>query len=1263
MSGGLFNRRDNENDLNRVHDIIMSGYGGFGGRNPFEDDYRYSVSSSRGPTGIGGTLLDLALMNTVGIRNPFRFPSWSEPNAGDLGAYGYSQFSANAARMGHASGLKNKAARRALSKFADSHILKEFGFFDNDEDLAAFKKDIENGGDTVDLISNLTMSVFGAGDFGASTVKAAKHAESLYMNIASENARKIALGDTDINGDAWKNRRDSLISAFDRAKNDLMYKNDSFERNEEFMRGFSDTEVGSILERVISGADAGGTPEAMKERFKDVGGAAIKTLEAFKDLFGSAEKAKSMLNQMTGGGWSHLKKEDFEKLTSLTRGLQHIGATAGISHEAVGGMLQLGMAGVKTAMGYSAADVAGGFVSTPVVNGLAEQFLAQKIQDLGVDASTLDPVTLQRMNSEAVWRATQFAGSSANKTMTAFLYAAKNGYIDEGSDMYKNIHRMLTSGDQESMAAATQMVAQTLNLDVADIQDPTKFKLFTANIASDLNSVAKLRDMATAAANAEDRTQMELSTARAAVEIASNAASLTGADTIKIDETRKQATYDSIIRQLGESNDSGAKFVLEKVKAAKAKEGTEAALSAFDALRGTYLDDTTGTDIMTNANAAAAGAVGAIATRAVELNGVSGARAFVDALTGAGAKKQESGTAARAVDIAATFKRLADVYRSSGEEEKAADITAKLSNGSFADLVSQYGGEIVANKDVFFKNFAFSGDLEEVATASRKTGRELERALSDAGIEYVKTYANEIGKDVDHDTFRNVGRNITNALSVEVEDEEGNKRRRINEDVVNSLVKSLELSPDKKTTVETIEKAAQIQDLSDDAKTVLNNILNAGQEGARSAALAAFIGKDAESLTEPEREARKAVQAARQGEETTYDAVVAAVGSAGLSDEAKAVLNGIINASNTEAQNTALSNFLGKNDDELTDGERAAREAITSVKNTDLEALESAKKARLKQDIIKAYTVFNNENASDEEIQAAYADLYKALAPYGEAGDEILKGVVSPETLEGAGGSQSVSGLVSALSAGSNDVVKIGGKEVRKSSLEDFVHKAAATAAKQEDLSEEAREYLKGLASGENNSEEIANLINSKEGDEGVDGHVLQARAALLNSIYTQEGGVQFGSDIKVDSVQGLKGGADLAERGFAGSLTAIQDFQNAVSGLADKADITTKKLIDLGEGIQKLVDASAGKAYGTLQQSVLKALESPEGKDAFTDFFHTITKQDLSEEKRRDAFQKLDNALKDVGIDIPELVKNALAQLGDIIKGAIKDAYKETGD
>jgi hypothetical protein len=748
-----------------VYDNIMSrNYSGA----PFADFYNTSVPSSEGPPGLGGVLFNWATKNIFGVSTPpFRLQNpWERP-AGDLGAFGMSRFSGNTARMQAAGKVIGSQKRGAMSELLNGKLFKKTadnpdGLFDEDtiNSISNFIESDDTG--LGDMIVGAAAQFFGAGeDYGITGVKAARHAEGLMSG-----ARRRALARTTYGSDSWKEMIGDTTSAFTSAARSLMYENNgkSFVRDEKFMRGLSETDVSDILERVASSADAVGSeasngmsPEALKNRLKDVGGAAVKTLEAFKDLFGSASKAKGVLNALTGGGFANMTAESFENLTNTARGMMQLGYNSGVSHETVANMITMASEGVQGAMGYTASDVAGGYVNGNIVGGISNAFVAQELANRGVESiDMLSPVEQQQLVARSTFRATQFAGSAANKFMTAAVYAKANGYMSQ--ETYDDIVNKFKSGDRDEMRQAGEMVAQAMNMSREDILDPTQFKIFADVVGKDRGLTDELADMAVAASTREDTSQTEKAVSGAALDRAQRGLRNIGISDEDITKNTRRNKVQSIVSQLEElsSTDRGAGVVLEAVKNAKTD---QEALQAFEKAKG-LLANGQGDVITTNANATAANALNDIA---YESSGVGGPLA--DLL-----KDRKNATlnngGLRKTDAASLFRSLGNVLKATRGDKgdaQASRIASLLENGDFATLSKEFGGMLLGDEglqQLVLDNMVVSAkdrpDARESGGSSRMTVSKFSNEVREGKLERGEDRYNGV-EESKFDVFRHFG--------------------------------------------------------------------------------------------------------------------------------------------------------------------------------------------------------------------------------------------------------------------------------------------------------------------------------------------------------------------------------------------------------------------------------------------------------------------------------------------------------------------------
>ena len=661
---------------------------------PFSDYYNTSVSSSGAPQGLMGIAFNFFTSRLLGTTSPpFRLQNPFERPAGDLGAYGLSRFEGNAARMGAGAGVIRSQSRAAASQILNSPFLKRTA--DNPNGL--FSEDMINkASDWLahdetglgDMIVNTVARFAGAGDdYGITGTRVAKNAEAFMTR-----AQRAAAAASGYGSENWKNMIGATTQDVTKAMRSLMYENEgnSFVRKEEFMRGFSETDVSSILEKVAASAtnaeaaNGHSSPEALKSRLETVGGAAIKTLEAFKELFGSADKAKQMLNGLTGGGFTTMNEEDFNSLTNQARGMMQLGMNAGVNHDVLASMLNMVAAGVQNAMGYTPEDVAGGYVNNNIVNGVSNAFVAQELSDMGVsDISMLDEQEQQRLKARAAKRASEFAGSTANRYMTAATAAFGTGAMSEQN--YNEVMRMFESGDREQMSDAADRVAEALGISKDAILDEHNFKIFSDTVGRDRALVERLADSAVKAQNNEITNVGEFSIANAGLNRAQNALKTVGYGNQEVVDMSNATKVESITAQLQEMANSGdvtAKGILESM--GREKNATDK-LKAFDKAR-SLLEDGRGDIIMTNATATAQNKLNDMAYNVYDTVDAGVAARLKDK----GAALNENGQVRR-IDLANLAQSTINTLDQLGRGNEATKLRDLLENKDFAGLSSALG--------------------------------------------------------------------------------------------------------------------------------------------------------------------------------------------------------------------------------------------------------------------------------------------------------------------------------------------------------------------------------------------------------------------------------------------------------------------------------------------------------------------------------------------------------------------------------------------
>lgn len=539
---GLYGAGGYAAGVNGIFERLLGGtYGNTAGMDPYGGPYASSTFPGASP-GVGGQLLlDMFVKSQLGTRNLFRIPSWSEPAAGELGAYAYSRFRGNSAAFRGVSAAARATSRTAFAGlFTGSNIVRGLFHLDdeNAKKVASGMLDDESG--FVDMGANMIKEAFGLQDYGYAGTSAARRRSGMLVARMDRNARRI-LADIDPSSNAWTSREAAMLTGYQRAVQSAMYKkdaegNDTFWRNEEFMRGFKETDIAPILERVAASSKS---TDNLDARIREVGGAAIKTLEAFKDLFGNAEDAKRMLNQITSGGFSGMNADTLNSITNRTRGLMRLGELNGLSPQAVASVLNVTQMGVQSAMGFSGADIAGGYVPQNLTGSIAGRFVAQQLSDMGVSESDMNPVELQQLRARSLWRATQFAGSSAGRAMTAFQHGVMTGAIR--GPQAERIKALFASGDTSSMAAAARMTARALGVAEDRLQSDSYFKIAATAVGQDVKNSRELANLGAAASENEDRSFLEQTLASEAISQATDAALESGMSRDEVNEVSRKA--------------------------------------------------------------------------------------------------------------------------------------------------------------------------------------------------------------------------------------------------------------------------------------------------------------------------------------------------------------------------------------------------------------------------------------------------------------------------------------------------------------------------------------------------------------------------------------------------------------------------------------------------------------------------------------------------------------------------------------------------
>lgn len=531
-------------------DLITRAYGASSVGNPFMPPEMSSTWRGSEPT-LVSLLANLVSMNVLGVNSPLRLPNWSDPMSGSLGAYAYSRFRSNQEAIGVVSAQNRLASQAALVAALTGNNLTGQIFGQKPEDIAALQRSFaKDSAGFVDMGVNMTKQFFGLEDYGYAGIRAAQQRSAFLLSGMSREANRM-LSDMNPASNNWAAREAAVVGDYARAARAAMYVEKdgmpTFVRDENFMRGFRETDIAPILERVAASTPAG---DDLGKRIRDVGGAAVKTLEAFRDLFGNAEDAKRLLNQMTAGGWGGMDAARLDSMTNQARGLMRLGEINGLGVQAVGSMLSVVQHGVSAAMGYTPADMAGGYVNQGVVTGVAGRFLAQQMADMRVDGSSMNPVEMQQMQARALYRATEFAGSTAGRSMMAYEMAVATGAIGADSAQARAIRDLFRSGDPESMARAAQLTASALGVDVERFQDEAFYKNAVDIVSRDKNRMDEYANMGYAASEAEDRIRVERAYANEALGSARDRALESGVSSEVVDRTERDARLGAVRRSL-----------------------------------------------------------------------------------------------------------------------------------------------------------------------------------------------------------------------------------------------------------------------------------------------------------------------------------------------------------------------------------------------------------------------------------------------------------------------------------------------------------------------------------------------------------------------------------------------------------------------------------------------------------------------------------------------------------------------------------------
>lgn len=935
---------DNYINAQNLYDNVVTRYG-FVNASPFVSDYNVTTPNTGAPQGLLGLgvgLLSQKLLGTSSI--PFRLVNpWERP-AGDLGAYGLSRFEGNTARMGAANSSAMAQRQAALGSVFSGGLGEQIFGKENAAKVAATIRNDRTG--IADMFASQAARFFGAGqDYGVTAINAAKHAEALM----TDDERR-ALNNTEYGSEQWKSLINNSSSRFTKAARSLMYERDgnSFVRKEDFMRGFSETDVSSLLERVVASASGN---EDMKSRMQTVGKEAIGTLEAFKELFGSAERAKQVMNAITGGGFASMTEQDFARLTNTTRGLMDLGNKAGVSNTAVAGMIETASQGVTGAMGYTAADIAGGFVNNKYVGSVAGQFVAQELKNMGAASlSDLDPTTQARIQAQATWRATQFAGSSANKYMTAAVYAKKNGIIS--AESYERAKNLFASGDEQSMQQGAQIIASAMNMSQDEILDPTHFRIFADDVASDSESLSELVDLGVSASNKEDRNRTEKAVADVGLERAQRAANIAGvsdSDQNSITSGARLASIRENLAKFAKNGDQSAEYVMQAMS--HAGNDPDEQLRVFENMKdmlapgvGDYAD--------ANATAAAANALNDRAYGTSEIGGgVAAAAARY------GAKLNGNGELSR-VDAGKIFQGLANAFEAEGSSDKAQRVNELLENGDFRTLDREFGiqftnEQYAARGNTVLSNIGFADRPEEVKGASRQTFADI-LGNEDNKFKYEATRS---GK-----TDTEAVNAATGAISKVIE--QGSK-----DEELDKLKKSAE-----------------------EAKTAQEEAITKANEAAVAAGKFSKddTSEEAVKARKEKEKAFKAMDSAIEASKKADQAVEARQAHVdSRSEKIKPLLEQLQSAETPEQRQAALEAL-----DEFTSNKENA-EVVKDLRNAASEGNRVVFSGNI-SDVQESISLNGNKlNLSDEKIAAAVTDAAKGTSIAGQSAEYIMNAITS----------------------------------------------------------------------------------------------------------------------------------------------------------------------------------------------------------------------------------------------------------------------------
>lgn len=1166
---------------------------------PFSDYFNTSVASSDAPQGLFGMAFNFITSKMLGTKQPpFRLQNPFERPAGDLGAFGLSRFAGNTARMAAGGSIINSQKRRAFSEIANGKFLKQtednpYGLIPEDvvDWVTGFVENDETG--LGDMVVGAAAQLFGAGeDYGITGVRAAKFAEGLMSRNKRQALASVAYG-----SENWKSMIGDTVKDFTKAARSLMYENEgnSFIRKEDFMRGLDETDVSSILERVASSADAAnaasngaGSGEDLKNRLNDVGGAAIKTLEAFKDLFGSAQRAKQMLNGLTGGGFANMTSDDFNRLTNTARGMMQMGYNAGVGHETVAGMVNMAQAGVQGAMGYTPADVAGGYVNNRLVSGIANTFVAQELSNMTQEQrDALDPVERQRMVARATWKATSFAGSTASRFMTAAIAAHSTG--DMSDDTYNKIVEKFRSGDRDSMAEAANMVSSAIGLSKEQIMDPAQFKVFADIVGNNQDLTDELGDLANAAQSREGTSQTEFSISQAGLSRAQNALKSMGWDNqVVVDRSNAQKVM-SIRQQLKEAADNGD-AVADSVLKAMSKNGMTdiEALNKFNEARG-LLSNGQGDIIMTNANAAATNELN---REAYASSGVGGNLAEVVKKNGATLSDDNT---IRKIDLANLARSTMEVVRTLDSSDERADrIKTLLEKGDYgslgseiSDILGQDAGlaSAVMNKTVF----SAKGGPENVKGSSRMSMRDLAKAITAEGG-LTKDEDRYNGQTVDEfDVLKYLG------LGNRAEKEGGR-----DSNVLASLTETLD--EEEQARHEEGEAGIRNKILSESAD-FSNFVESADQYGLSDESVSAI--RQVKSLLGDEK---------FKGDER------------GRAEEIKKSLDSVSDEDWAKLESkAALDSETG--DQSLSEVLKITGSSRKDVANNGVKYTEQSRLSEKSKDIVRDVSNILGDEQYKYDVERAQA-LNNALKGYTDDDMAALK----KELAQIEGGDAIYAAIDRAKSTTPQKTegsFRVNGREIN---LEDKQLQAAVESAIHD----------------ENLQQDFGGLTYSEIFDKVRTEPESEASKKFLEALGKQDGFVQLANELgddKKTSLNEAAGLANLSNAGFGGSMAAIDSFKASIEGLGSKATETAASIRDLGKALQKIVDSGENKNQA-LAQAFAAWLKDPSAENT-EKVLSSAFNGNFDDKQKGDLMQRL----QEIGTKLSEFFEKVTGSLGNIDK------------